>query len=105
MKTRTKSTGIAATAVLRNGIHSRHAQHTARVSIPVRSFAIGPVITEIALDDIDDAPPVAVPRTISEDVMSRKSYRERRSFERFDDIVTQVENILPMAAEIAKGAR
>ncbi len=54
----------------------------------------------ISFDDIEDAdaPVVARPRTISKDIMSRKNFRERRAFERFDDATTKVENPIPMAA-------
>ncbi len=64
---------------------SRHA-HSARVLIPV--------ITEISLDEIADAQPE------SADVASRKVYRE---VERWD-VITKVEQILPMRAELARRA-
>lgn len=51
-------------------------------------------ITRIELDDIadNDATEIAIPRTVSADVASRKSYRERRVTARFDEEITKVEN-------------
>lgn len=49
---------------------------------------------QIELADIDDADTLEIPsRTVSADVRSRKSYNERRAFERFDDVITKVEDL------------
>ncbi len=57
---------------------------------------------DISLDDIDDA--IAIPRAVSKDVQSRKSYRERRGTYRDDfETVTKVET-LPSMRELINAA-
>ncbi len=62
--------------------------------------------TEIAIEDIelDNCDLIVlIPRTASRDVMSRKSYTERREWERFDEVITKVE-MLPTMSQLVNGA-
>ncbi len=58
-------------------------------------------IIEIELEDLEDNAPL-VARTVSTDVASRKSYQERRAFERFDEVITKVET-MPKMADLVSG--
>ncbi len=62
-------------------------------------------VVSISLDDIDDndIAEIVIPRTISKDIQSRRSFRERRNTFREDfEVVTKVE-AAPTMSDIVNG--